>query len=106
MHEAKEPMTIRVTKGKGMSYALVRVNTSNPAATMDLIKNVYAEVEPGKEFKGSFVNENVDRWYENEKRLSKMFSIAAIVAIVLSLYGIVWHYIDRYRTARKRNRRA
>jgi putative ABC transport system permease protein len=88
MHQAKEPMTIRVSKGKGMSYALVRVHTSNPAATMDLIKNVYAEVEPGKEFKGSFVNENVDRWYENEKRLSKMFSIAAVVAIVLSCMGL------------------
>jgi putative ABC transport system permease protein len=88
MHEAKEPMTFRITSGSGMSYALVRVNTTNPAATMDLIKNVYAEVEPNKEFKGSFVNENVDRWYENEKRLSKMFSIAAIVAIVLSCMGL------------------
>lgn len=88
MHEATEPMTIRVTEGKGMSYALIRVKSGNPSATMDMIKSVYAEVEPGKEFKGSFVNENVDRWYENEKRLSKMFSIAAGVAIVLCCMGL------------------
>jgi putative ABC transport system permease protein len=88
MHEAKEPMTIRVTTGSGMSYVLIRVSTSNPASAMELIKNTYAQVEPGKEFKGSFVNENVDRWYENEKRLSKMFSITASVAIVLCCMGL------------------
>lgn len=88
MYQSTEPLTIRVTAGNEMSYALIRVNTNNPAATMDMIKSVYAEIEPRKEFKGSFVNENVDRWYENEKRLSKMFSIAASVAIVLCCMGL------------------
>ena len=55
---------------------------------MDLVKSTYAKVEPGVEFKGSFVNENIERWYETEQMLSRMFSIAAIVAIVLSCMGL------------------
>jgi putative ABC transport system permease protein len=88
MHESKEPVTIRIEPTNNMNYALVRVNTTNPAATLDLIKKEYAQLEPGKDFKGSFVDENVDRWYSTEKRLSQMFSVAAIVAIVLSCMGL------------------
>jgi putative ABC transport system permease protein len=88
MYEKNEPLTIRLKSGKSMSYILLRVNSNNPTATMDLIKKTYAQLEPGKDFKGSFVNENIDRWYDNEKRLTQMFSIAALVAIILSCMGL------------------
>jgi putative ABC transport system permease protein len=55
---------------------------------MDLVKRVYAQVEPGVEFKGTYVDENIERWYESERMLSRMFSIAALVAIVLSCMGL------------------
>ena len=88
MFEKNEPLTIRLKKDKSLSYILVKTTSSNPSATMDLIKQAYAQVEPGKDYKGSFVNENIDRWYDNEKRLSQMFSIAALVAIILSCMGL------------------
>lgn len=88
MYEKNEPLTISMNSTWFISYVLIRVNTQSPAATMDMIKNAYAQTEPGEEFKGSFVAENIDRWYTNEKRLSMMFSIAAIVAIVLSCMGL------------------
>lgn len=87
MHEKPEPLTISITNG-GLSYILIRVNSNNASATMDLVKSAYAQVEPGVEFKGSFVNENIERWYQTEQMLSGMFSIAAIVAIVLSCMGL------------------
>lgn len=88
MYEKAEPLAISMNSYSNVSYALVRVNTQNPAATMDIIKNAYAQAEPGAEFKGSYVTENIDRWYANEKRLSTMFSVASIVAIVLSCMGL------------------
>ncbi|MEO5891886.1 MAG: FtsX-like permease family protein [Ferruginibacter sp.] len=88
MFEKSEPLTITLDAGMSMNYILVRVNTKNPTATIDLVKKAYSEIEPGKEFKGSFVDENVDRWYNDEKRLSQMFSIAAMVAVVLSCMGL------------------
>ena len=88
MYEKNEPLTISMDNSSFISYALIRVNTQNPKTTMELIKNTYAKVEPGVEFKGSFVTENIDRWYTSEKRLANMFSIAAMVAILLSCMGL------------------
>ncbi len=88
MYEKNEPLTICINSKAFISYALIRVNTKNPTATLDLIKNTYAQVEPNVEFKGTYVDENIDRWYTNEKRLSSMFSIASMVAIILSCMGL------------------
>jgi ABC-type antimicrobial peptide transport system permease subunit len=88
MYEKNDPLTISMNSTSFISYALVRVNTQNPTATMDIIKNAFAQVQPGEEFKGSYVTENIDRWYTNEKRLSSMFTIASIVAIILSCMGL------------------
>lgn len=88
MYEKNEPLTICINSKAFISYALIRVNTQNPTATLELIKNTYAQVEPNVEFKGSYVDENIERWYTNEKRLSSMFSIASMVAIILSCMGL------------------
>jgi ABC-type antimicrobial peptide transport system permease subunit len=88
MYEKNDPLTISMTSNSAISYALVKVNTQNPTATMEVIKSAFAQVQPGEEFKGSYVTENIERWYTNEKRLSTMFSIASMVAIVLSCMGL------------------
>jgi putative ABC transport system permease protein len=88
MREKTEPLTISMNSGGQLSYILIRVATQNARATMDLVKDVYAQVEPGIEFKGSYVDENIERWYESEQAMSRMFSIAALVAIVLSCMGL------------------
>jgi len=88
MYEKNDPLTISMNNSSFISYALIKVNTQNPTTTLELIKNAFAQVQPGEEFKGSYVTENIDRWYTNEKRLSTMFSIASMVAIVLSCMGL------------------
>ena len=88
MREKSQPLTISINRNDMLSYILIRVNTENTSATMNLVKTAYAQAEPGAEFKGSFVNENTERWYSGEQTLSKMFSIAAFVAIVLSCMGL------------------
>ena len=88
MREKSEPLTLLMSNGGNLSYILVRVATQNAHATMDLVKAAYAKVERGVEFKGSFVDENIERWYQSEQTLSRMFSVAALVAIVLSCMGL------------------
>jgi ABC-type antimicrobial peptide transport system permease subunit len=88
MYQETAPLTISMTNNKSINYLLIRVNSQNPTATMELIKNTYAVVAPGVEFKGSFVDENIERWYKNEGQLSQMFSVASLVAIILSCMGL------------------
>ena len=58
-------------------------------ASMEAIKKEMALLEPGRVFKGSFVDENIRSWYEQERMMSILFSIAAAVAIVLSCMGLL-----------------
>ena len=88
MREKSEPLTISLNGDNMLGYVLIKVNSKNTSATMDLVKAAYSQVEPGTEFKGSYVNENIERWYETEQMLSRMFSIASLIAIVLSCMGL------------------
>lgn len=88
MREKAEPLTILLSSGGQLAYILIRVASQNTSATMELVKAAYAQAEPGAEFKGSYVNENIERWYTTEQMLATMFSIAALVAIVLSCMGL------------------
>jgi ABC-type antimicrobial peptide transport system permease subunit len=88
MHERAEPLMITLNKNEWLSYALVKIKTANPVATMDLIKKTYADLEPGVPFKGSFVDENIERWYKEEKEMGRMFSVSAGIAVILSCMGL------------------
>ncbi len=48
-----------------------------------------AILEPGREFKGSFMDDNINNWYKQEKTMSIMLSIAAAIAIALSCMGLL-----------------
>ena len=43
---------------------------------------------PQSEFLGSFLDENVDAWYQNESQLSEVLSLASSIAILLSCIGL------------------
>jgi putative ABC transport system permease protein len=55
---------------------------------MEKLKNVWSEVAPQSEFLGSFLDENVDAWYQNEAQLSEVLSLASGIAILLSCIGL------------------
>jgi len=88
LHEATAPLTIIFDRANPINYLLVKVNTQNPIATMEQVKTAYLSAEPGAEFKGTYVTENVERWYTKEKRLSTLFSVTASIAIILSCMGL------------------
>ena len=89
MHDILEPLTLIMSKNDGLSYCFIKTTAQNAVATMEAIKKEMALLQPGKEFKGSFVDENINKWYEQERMMSILFSIAAGVAIVLSCMGLL-----------------
>lgn len=89
MHEEMEPLTLRMDNNAGINYCLVRTTAKNPLTAMEAIKKEMAVLEPGQEFRGSFIDENISNWYQEEKIMSLLFSIAAAVAIILSCTGLL-----------------
>lgn len=71
-----------------VSYIFVRVAPQSLAGSMDKLKAVWKEVAPKSEFIGSFMDENTNAWYKGEEQLSKIFSLASSIAVLLSCLGL------------------
>ncbi len=82
------PITLHLSNSEPIQYIFVRVSEKNLMGAMDKMKEVWEGVAPQAEFKGSFLNENVDEWYNNEKQLFQIFSLASSIAIVLTCIGL------------------
>ncbi len=55
---------------------------------MEVIKKAWKEVNPKATFLASFLDENTDRTYNKEARLSKIFMSGAVLAILISCMGL------------------
>lgn len=89
LEEKLEPLTLTISKNAPLYYCFIKTSSLNPVAGMETVKKAMAIVEPGQEFDASFVNENINNWYQAEKMMSLLFSIAAAIAIVLSCSGLL-----------------
>jgi putative ABC transport system permease protein len=88
LHESREPLTLVLNRSNGYNYCFVKIAPQNVLNTMNQLKSEMALLEPGKEFKGSFLDDNINNWYAQERLMAILFSIAAFIAIVLSLTGL------------------
>ena len=88
LHEKVEPLTMQIGHSTLMGYALLRVKTGNMVSMMDKVKKFWKSEFPDKEFQGSFLDENTERWFKKEQQLSTIYSIAAVIAIIISCMGL------------------
>ncbi|MBD2757021.1 ABC transporter permease [Spirosoma validum] len=88
LHQEAKPIALQMQTNDPVRYVLIRVNPQNLTGAMDIIKTAWKTIAPKQEFIGSFLDENTERWYKREERLSNIFSAAAGIAIVLSCMGL------------------
>lgn len=86
--DEKKPITMHISNSEAINYIFVRVNPQGLTTSMDKLEQVWKEVAPQSEFTGSFLDENVDAWYQDEAQLSQIFSLAAGIAVLLSCIGL------------------
>jgi len=89
MAEQMEPLTLSLDMRAQIPYVFIKTTGRDKIGAMAAIKREMAVLEPGQDFNGSFVDDNVNDWYKDEKVASLIFSIAALIAIVLSCSGLL-----------------
>ncbi|MBB3840264.1 ABC-type antimicrobial peptide transport system permease subunit [Runella defluvii] len=82
------PITMHISNTETIHYIFVRVTPQSLVSSMDKLKNVWKEVAPQAEFMGTFLDKNIDDWYQDEEMMSQVFSLAAGIAIFLSCLGL------------------
>lgn len=88
LHRELAPLTMMIRPNWGMSYIFIRVQPDNLPASMEVIKTAWKEVNPKATFNASFLDENTDRTYNGETKLSKIFISGAVLAILISCMGL------------------
>jgi ABC-type antimicrobial peptide transport system permease subunit len=89
LHGKIKPLTLVLESRFPPNYVLVKVKPHDLAASMDLVRQTWKQVAPNDEYKGSFLDENVDRQYRREEKLGKIFIYGAVTAIILSCMGLL-----------------
>ncbi|MBI1227238.1 MAG: FtsX-like permease family protein [Bacteroidetes bacterium] len=97
IHQPLEPMLIGSRKIY-YNWAGIKIKPDNLAATTAAIQKAYDEVYPEQVFSGSFFDETIAQFYEDEKRFSntcKGFGLLAVFIACLGLFGLSIHAASR-----------
>lgn len=87
LHRQIEAVTFFMN-GFSINYIFVKIAPDHADETIALLKKTYNEAAPKSEFIGSFLDENTNKQYQKEERLSQIFFSAATLAIILSCLGL------------------
>jgi len=89
LHEKVEPLSLSIKQRNRLEYVFVRIKPVSLNASFNHLKSQWHQIFPNTEFKGSWLNENTERQYQSEKRLSNIFIGSAIIAILISCIGLL-----------------
>ncbi|MES2518524.1 MAG: ABC transporter permease [Bacteroidota bacterium] len=86
--QATKPVVMQFSKQADINYIFLRVKTELLSSAMQKMKIFWKNNGQGTEFMGSFLNENVESWYQEENTITQIFSVASAIAIFLSCMGL------------------
>lgn len=83
-----EPITMFMNNDWNLYYAYVKVAPMNIAKSYDAVEKAWAKIEPNATFLGSFLDENINRTFRKEEKMTTMITSGSIIAIALSCIGL------------------
>jgi putative ABC transport system permease protein len=88
MQHELAPVMLHMQPGWGMSSLLVRISGGSVSDTIHRLEQIWKEVQPDKPFLYTFVEDDLEAQYNNEKRWSAIVRFSSLFAIVLACMGI------------------
>lgn len=82
-------LTLVMDKNYPINYIFIKVKAGSLSQSFDLISKKWHETFPDVDFKGTWLNENTEKQYAKEQRLSKIFISSSITAILISCIGLI-----------------
>lgn len=84
----QKPIIMHVSSAEPINYMFLKLKSNNVEQTLNTVESLWRNLAPGNEFLGSFLDENIEAWYSNEKALTDVFGLASGIAIFLSCLGL------------------
>ncbi|UCH10977.1 MAG: ABC transporter permease [Fidelibacterota bacterium] len=87
MREEIDPLVLFIDPD-WFKYLLIRVANHNLPGTIAYVESLWKEMSPQYPFEYHFLDEAFERLYRNEIRMSALFSIITLVAIIIAALGL------------------
>lgn len=75
-------------QGSPFPKLMVRIDARNVQKTIADIEAEWQRIEPGEEFVFSFVDENLARQYEDDRRLGRVATVSTVLAMIIAMMGL------------------
>ena len=86
--EENRPIAMHLSANEAINYIFLKVGSDNPSIIMEKLAAVWEKATGDIVFRASFLNENLQAWYEAESTMTTIFGIASSIAIFLSCLGL------------------
>jgi putative ABC transport system permease protein len=74
--------------GKSTGSIAIRYEARETDKVIDALKNTWKRIAPGEPFNYSFLDEDFDRTYNTEKKLSRIFALFSGLAVAIACLGL------------------
>jgi putative ABC transport system permease protein len=89
LHHAVEPLVMHINKHPYYSdFLTVKVNNADVATTVDMLQAKWKAFHPDKPLEFLFVDDQLQKQYASETRISTIFSSFALLSIIISCLGL------------------
>ena len=82
------PIVLHLSADEAINYIFVKVKSDNPEMALNRLESVWEKITGSVAFNASFLDENLQAWYEMESTMTGVFGIASALAIFLSCLGL------------------
>lgn len=86
--EKYKPIAIHLSASEPINYIFLKIRSDNPQIVMEQILSLWKKLTDNALFNASFLDENLQAWYEGEIIMTTVFGIASGIAIFLSCLGL------------------
>ncbi len=88
LHETIQPMIFAVLPGY-FNYMLVKINTNDLENTVNFVEEVWSSFDQRYSFEYTFLDEEYNRNYRGEEKMSRIFGVFSILSIVIGCLGLL-----------------
>jgi putative ABC transport system permease protein len=87
LHEEIEPLIMNIYKGQ-FRYIAVKINSNHIKDALDFMKTQWENIIPGRPFDYFFFDDNVEKMYQAEQKMSKVFKYSALLSVFIACMGL------------------
>ena len=88
LHREIAPLTMVIRHEWPLAYIFVKVAPTDLPGSLQAVEKIWKNVNPKAESDISFLDENTDKQYRKEARLSRIFISGALLTILISCMGL------------------